>query len=211
MKRVLRRCFLLVAWVILGAFGGLVLAVGLPNAFHAKSLTVMSGSMEPTIGTGDVVVARQTAPMDVRVGDVVTFRDPLDHERLITHRVREMHVEGDSVVFVTKGDANTGVEHWALGKDGTIGRVAFHVPKMGYFMVWFHSRYGLLILIVLPSLLLGMSELWRLWRPHGKHEPGAAGRPRTQEPTERQEAEPAERPVPPARERRRGLPDEAVA
>ena len=131
MKRVLRRCLLLVAWIVLGTFGGLVLAVGLPNAFHAKSLTVMSGSMEPTIGTGDVVVARQTSPMDVRVGDIVTFRDPLEHDRLITHRVREMHVEGDTVVFVTKGDANTGVEHWALGKDGTIGRVAFHVPKIG--------------------------------------------------------------------------------
>jgi len=129
MKRVLRRCLLLVAWIVLGTFGGLVLAVGLPNAFHAKSLTVMSGSMEPTIGTGDVVVARQTSPMDVRVGDIVTFRDPLEHDRLITHRVREMHVEGDTVVFVTKGDANTGVEHWALPKEGTIGRVAFHVPK----------------------------------------------------------------------------------
>jgi len=63
MRRVIRRCLLLVAWIVLGTFGGLVLAVGLPNAFHAKSLTVMSGSMEPTIGTGDVVVARQTSPM----------------------------------------------------------------------------------------------------------------------------------------------------
>jgi signal peptidase len=208
MKRVLRRCLLLVAWVVLGTFGGLVLAVGLPNAFHAKSLTVMSGSMEPTIGTGDVVVARQTSPMDVRVGDIVTFRDPLEHDRLITHRVREMHVEGDTVVFVTKGDANTGVEHWALSKDGTIGRVAFHVPKLGYFMVWFHSRYGLLLLIVLPSLLLGMSELWRLWRPRGKHEPGTAGRPR--EPADPHER--TERPgTTPPRKRRRRLPDEAVA
>jgi len=214
MRRVIRRCLLLVAWIVLGTFGGLVLAVGLPNAFHAKSLTVMSGSMEPTIGTGDVVVARQTSPMDVRVGDIVTFRDPLDHDRLITHRVREMHVQGDTVVFVTKGDANTGVEHWALGKDGTIGRVAFHVPKMGYFMVWLHSRYGLLLLIVLPTLLLGMSELWKLWRPRGKHEPGATGRPQTTpDPAEpRRPAERSERPGSGSpRKRRRRLPDEAVA
>ena len=203
MRRALRRIVLFVAWVVLGTFGGLVLAVGLPNAFHAKSLTVMSGSMEPTIGTGDVVVARQTSPMDVRVGDIVTFRDPLKHERLITHRVREMHVQGDDVVFVTRGDANTGEEHWALPKDGTIGRVAYHVPKLGYFMVWFHSRFGLLLLIVLPTLLLGASELWRLWRPRGAHEPGATRRPvATLEPEERA-----------GRDGRRGrrLPDEAVA
>jgi hypothetical protein len=128
--------------------------------------------------------------------------------------VREMHVEGDTVVFITKGDANTGVEHWALSKDGTIGRVAFHVPKLGYFMVWFHSRYGLLLLIVLPTLLLGMSELWRLWRPHGKHEPGTAGRSRERrEPADpRDPAERTERPgTTPPRKRRRRLPDEAVA
>lgn len=205
MKATLRRFMLFVAWIVLGTLGGLVLAVGLPNAFHAKSLTVMSGSMEPTIGTGDVVVARQTAPMDVRVGDVVTFRDPLNHDRLITHRVREMHVKGDDVVFTTRGDANTGEEHWAVPKSGTIGRVAYHVPRLGYFMVWFHSRYGLILLIVLPSLLLGASELWRLWRPRGAHEPGAAGRPEApREPAERQEQE-----VPQTRRRRR--PDEAVA
>jgi signal peptidase I len=205
MKATLRRFMLLVAWIVLGTLGGLVLAVGLPNAFHAKSLTVMSGSMEPTIGTGDVVVARQTAPMDVRVGDIVTFRDPLNHGRLITHRVREMHVKGDDVVFTTRGDANTGEEHWAVPKTGTIGRVAYHVPRVGYFMVWFHSRYGLLLLIVLPSLLLGASELWRLWRPRGAHEPGAGGRHETP----REPAEQPEREVPRTRRRRR--PDEAVA
>ena len=173
MRRVLRRIVLFIAWVVLGTFGGLVLAIGLPNAFHAKSLTVMSGSMEPTIGTGDVVVARQTPPMDVRVGDIVTFRDPYDHSRLITHRVRQMHVEDGDVVFVTRGDANTGEEHWAVPVDGVVGRVAYHIPLLGYFMVWFHSRFGILLLIVVPTLLLGVSELWRLWRPRGAHEPGA--------------------------------------
>jgi signal peptidase len=206
MRRALRRMVLFVAWVVLGMFGGLVLAVGLPNAFHAKSLTVMSGSMEPTIGTGDVIVARQTSPMDVRVGDIVTFRDPLNHERLITHRVREMHVQGDDVVFVTRGDANTGEEHWALPKEGTIGRVAFHVPKLGYFMVWFHSTFGLLLLIVLPTLLLGASELWRLWRPRGAHEPGAT----RDAPAPRGPAEPGGRTRRDGRRKRR-LPDEAVA
>jgi signal peptidase I len=211
MRPVLRRIVLFVAWVVLGTFGGLVLAVGLPNAFHARSLTVMSGSMEPTIGTGDVVVARQTSPMDVRVGDIVTFRDPLDHERLITHRVREMHVHGDDVLFVTRGDANTGEEHWALPKDGTIGRVAYHVPKLGYFMVWFHSRFGLLLLIVLPTLLLGVSELWRLWRPRGTHEPGATRRRAMPASTDRaDQGEFAERTDQGGRRGRR-LPDEAVA
>ena len=208
MTRVVRRTALLVGWIILGTFGGLLLAVGVPNLFHAKSLTVMSGSMEPTIGTGDVVVARQIPPMDARVGDIVTFRDPLNHDRLITHRVREIHVLQNKVIFVTKGDANTSTEHWVVPVDGTIGRVAFHVPRLGYFMVWIHSTFGLLLLIVLPTLVLGASELWNLWRPRGAHEPGAH-EPATQpEPTESDEA--SGRQGRQGRHKRR-LPDEAVA
>ena len=76
------------------------------------------------------------------------------------------------------------------------------MPKFGYFMVWFHSRFGLLLLIVLPTLLLGVSELWRLWRPRGKHEPEA----------HRSSADEAPDPGEPAPRKRRGrLPDEAVA
>ena len=116
-----------------------------------------------------------------------------------------MHVQGDDVVFVTRGDANTGEEHWALPKDGTIGRVAFHVPKLGYFMVWFHSTFGLLLLIVLPTLLLGASELWRLWRPRGAHEPGAT----RDAPTAGRQSRASGRGG--DGRRRRRLPDEAVA
>ncbi|MGH2594678.1 MAG: signal peptidase I [Actinomycetota bacterium] len=204
MKRNARLAALFVGWIFLGTFGGLLMAVGIPNLFHAKSLTVMSGSMEPTIGTGDVVVARQISPMDARVGDIVTFRDPLLHDRLITHRVREIHVLQDKVLFVTKGDANTNTEHWVVPVDGTIGRVAFHVPRLGYFMVWIHSMFGLLLLIVAPTLVLGASELWNLWRPRGAHEPAARREP-TAEPNEG-----IERPGGGGRRKRR-FPDEVVA
>jgi len=215
MKRAFRRVGLLLAWIVIGVFGGFVLAVGLPNFFGARSLTVMSGSMEPAIGTGDVVVAVQIPPMDARVGDIVTFRDPLNHARLITHRVRELHVRDDLVTFVTKGDANSSLERWAVPRTGTIGRVSFHVPRIGYMMVWIRSTVGLLMLIVLPTLLLGASELWRLWRPRGLHEPGAPERLRTPRlpqldlqldlPLEARDVSE------PRRRHRRRVPDEVVA
>jgi signal peptidase len=203
MRHAIRRIVLFMTWVVLGTFGGLLLAVGIPNLFHAKSLTVMSGSMQPTIQTGDVVVAREIPAIDARVGDIVTFRDPLEHDKLITHRIREIHFVDDMVSVVTKGDANSNVEHWAVPKDGTIGRVAFHVPRLGYFMVWIHSTFGLLLLIVFPTLLLGASELWRLWRPRGAHEPGAYA-PDKHEPD-------AHKPDAPGPARRGRFPDEAVA
>ena len=177
-RRIVHRLAVFATWTVLGAFGGLFLAVSVPYLFGQRSLTVLSGSMEPTLHVGDVVVVEQVPPLDVRVGDIVTFRDPDDAERLITHRVREIDVDGTSVAFVTKGDANTSVENWKITTDGTIGRVRYHVWRLGYLMFWIRSRLGRLGMVVIPALLLGGFELWRIWRPvddDGRDEPDPTG------------------------------------
>ena len=164
-RRIVRGLAIVALWTVLGTMAGLFVAVSAPYLFGYRSLTVLSGSMEPTLHVGDVVVVDQVSPTLVRVGDIVTFRDPADPARLITHRVREIHVSGSDVDFVTKGDANTSVERWKINRDGKIGRVAYHVWRLGYLMFWIRSRYGRLSLIVIPALVLGAVELWRLWRP----------------------------------------------
>src|SRR5437762_10664042 len=91
-------------------FSGAILAgLGVARLYGYQSLTVMSGSMEPNIHVGDVVFDRTVAPLSAHVGDVVTFRDPQNQSRLLTHRIRSMKLVGANVKIVTRGDANTGV------------------------------------------------------------------------------------------------------
>jgi signal peptidase I len=155
---------LALAWAV-GAFCMALLAVvALPNAVGMRSFTVMSGSMEPTIHVGDVVIDKKIRPLDARPGDVVTFSDPTGRKRLITHRVRSLRVHGDTVQVVTKGDANNAVERWTVPANGRIGRVELRVWKLGYPLVYAHSRYGLIGLVALPALLLCLVELRKIWR-----------------------------------------------
>jgi signal peptidase len=156
------------AFVLSGLFGTVVAAVllfvlSIPLGF--RSLTVMSGSMEPTLGVGDVVMERQVAPLDVRVGDIVTFRDPTDQGTLITHRVRSLEVHDGTVEFVTKGDANNTVEKWQIPATGRLGLAKVHIPKLGYALVWASGKAGRIALIAVPGLILGILELRRIWRP----------------------------------------------
>lgn len=154
---------LALAWAV-GAFCMALLAVvALPNAIGMRSFTVMSGSMEPTIHVGDVVIDKQIRPLDARPGDVVTFSDPSGKKRLITHRIRSMHVQGSTVQVVTKGDANNTVERWTVPAQGRIGRVELRVWKLGYPLVYAHSRYGLIGLVALPAFLLCLVELRKIW------------------------------------------------
>ena len=163
-------------WALLGLAAGLLGSVSLPMLSGHRSFTVMSGSMEPTLHTGDVIVTRPISPLAVHIGDVVTFADPADSGRLVTHRVRSLEVRGADAFFETKGDANNTVERWTVPTHGRIGRVAYRVPRLGYPMRWVSAPSRRRILAMLPMLGLGAAALLRIWRPrghrYGPHERG---------------------------------------
>jgi signal peptidase len=134
-------------------------------ALGDRPLTEMSGSMAPVLQTGDVVISRPIAPTDVRPGDVITFRDPSNSRRLITHRLRSIQVRGGVVRAVTKGDSNNTVERWKVPVGAEIGRVQLRLPRVGYVVALVREPLGKVLLIVIPALLLGVLELVRIWRP----------------------------------------------
>ena len=156
------------AWAIGGFVVGISALMTIPTVMGFRTLTVVSGSMEPTIHVGDVVLVRQIAPLDARVGDIITFKDPEDPAKLITHRVRDIQATGSTVQVVTKGDANTSVERWTAPVDATIGRVEYRLPRLGIGLFWARGRFGQLLLIVVPAIGLGVLELVRIWRPEPK-------------------------------------------
>jgi signal peptidase len=163
----------LALWLVLGLIVGTVLAAGTPVLFGLRSFTVMSGSMEPVLDVGDVVVTKPVVATDVRVGDVITFPDE-ERDELVTHRVRSIHLAGSRASIETRGDANDASEHWSVPADGRVGRVAYHLPLVGYALVWTHGRLARLLLIVIPALLLGALELRRIWRPRAEVQDAAA-------------------------------------
>ncbi len=165
LRRALRLGLTAVLWSLGGLVLGLALAITVPYLFGNKSLTVLSGSMEPTLHVGDVVIVHEISPLTARVGDIVTFRDPADATRLITHRVRSIQAVGNTVRFVTKGDANTAVENWKISADGKIGQVQYRIPRIGYMLAWIRGKLGRLMLVVVPALVLGAWEIHRIWRP----------------------------------------------
>ena len=74
---------------------------------------VSSESMYPLLDPGDMVsIEKSTGFLDVQIGDIIVFREPIptDNESgAIISRVLEIITDPvDQLVFVTKGDANSG-------------------------------------------------------------------------------------------------------
>jgi signal peptidase len=155
-------------WLSIGLGVGLLAAVTLPSVFGYQSLTVVTGSMEPTLQVGSVVIDEVIAPLDARPGDIVTFKDPL-RPRQLTHRLQRMRVDGDTAYMTTLGDANDAPEHWTVRTDGNIGRVVAHLPKLGYARAALSSRYARLGVLG-AVLALGAFLVVDMWRPRRREE-----------------------------------------
>jgi len=103
--------------LIISAVGLLVAVV---PVFGNKALIVRSGSMQPAIGVGDLVVVRESA--EYAVGDVMAFESATSKDTVITHRVTEIQGEGESLAYITKGDANGAVDEAVVAADRVLGR-----------------------------------------------------------------------------------------
>jgi signal peptidase len=128
-------------------------------------LTVQSGSMEPDINVGDVVVSTYVDPHDIKTGDVITFhyRNSEDPHQCFTHRVSDVIETMDgSVVFETKGDANEDVDARYVKTDELIGKVSFVLPYLGYVGSFARSPAGYFVFIFIPAILIILFEVTRI-------------------------------------------------
>ncbi len=96
-------------------------------------LVVISGSMEPTIGMGDIaLIVRVRNLSDIRVGDVIAF---WNENQIVVHRVIDI-VRGG---FITKGDANPSPDPFIVNRDFVVGRVIGSIPKIGWITIIIRS------------------------------------------------------------------------
>jgi signal peptidase I len=172
--KAVRRISSAACWAAIGFVLVVLLAAAAPLAIGDRSFVVKSGSMSPAIETGDVVVVDPISAASVEVGEIVTFESPDGGDRLMSHRVRAVEETEEGLRFTTQGDANTADEHWTIAQEGTVGRVLYRVPKLGFAVNVIQSTPGKIGLIALPALLLCISLLSRIWRSTEEGPGGAA-------------------------------------
>src|SRR3989338_2546120 len=85
--------------------------------FGFSSYVVLSGSMQPAIYPGDVIVVKKTNSQLLNKGDVVLFEDPKVAGKKITHRIVENKEKDGVKTYYTKGDANQDKDDWNISKN----------------------------------------------------------------------------------------------
>lgn len=140
---------------------------------------VLSGSMEPEIAEGSLVLAEPVPVARLRTGDVLLFNAPTEERPLVVHRIYDVRAHGRSPVFRTKGDANEAPDAWTIRIKGPrawrVRRVAPGLGRAVGLLADARTRLIVLVLGVGTLTLWGLRALWSLrpisWRaddPYGE-------------------------------------------
>lgn len=152
---------LLILSVVLCLFVTLqVLSDGYVNIGGFMTFRVVTGSMEPTIHVGALMLTHETDITEIEKNDIVCFRsqDSQIWGSIVTHRVVDiMELEDGSILLETKGDANTVADGYYVKESNLVGKVIWYTgddSTLASIFSFFTSEVGFLACIVFPGLLL---------------------------------------------------------
>ena len=125
-----------------------------PSVFGYSIFRVSSGSMEPELMVGDIILDKTVDnPEDLKVGDVITFKSSDYGDMLVTHKIiKAPYEENGKLMLQTKGIANE-VEDKPISVDNVKGIMICKVDYLDTVYNVFLSPWGLLILIALIVII----------------------------------------------------------
>ncbi|GEL78412.1 signal peptidase I SipW [Tenuibacillus multivorans] len=135
-----------------------VMTDGKPSIFGQELKVVYSGSMEPAIKTGAVIgVKTQFDARNLKVGDTIMFQQ--EEGVFVTHRIIDVINNDNQLMFRTKGDHNEYADPNAVLPANIYGvHGGINIPYLGYAMDFANSKFGLVILLLIPGVWLLFSS-----------------------------------------------------
>jgi signal peptidase I len=137
---------------------------GLPEIGGFIVMNIQSGSMEPAIKTGDLIITKTVKkPYELKVGDVVSYVGYENKDLIIiTHRITSVVDEGGAVSYVTKGDNNPTVDEVEVTPSSIVSKYdGIRIPVLGTIFSFLSGRVGFFICIVLPLFILFVYQIYK--------------------------------------------------
>ena len=136
-----------------------VIWIGLTAYFGAQNpiYVVSSGSMYPELAMHDIIVISGHMPFeDVKIGDIIVFDRPKDHDKVIVHRVVAV-VDDNPKTLRTKGDNNqysmVGTDY-PITKEEYIGTVVHVIPQVGFITKILQPPINYIIIAVIIGVMI---------------------------------------------------------
>ena len=106
--------------------------------FKYYAVAIASGSMEPEIYKGDVVIVEKLDGdlSKLKKGQVIAYRY---HGIIVVHRIIKILNENGEYFIYTKGDANSNEDNYVVEQSMVLGKVNVRLPFVGLPTVWLNE------------------------------------------------------------------------
>lgn len=124
-----------------------------------RTFVVMSGSMEPNIPVGSLIITHYIHPDSLQKKDVITFIPPVTKREFVTHRITKISSKNTVKTIKTKGDSNSSEDSWIIAGGAVVGKVIYTVPYLGYIFSFIQTKIGILLFILFPAAFVIINEV----------------------------------------------------
>jgi signal peptidase len=186
MKKALQIIKTVLAWLVVAVAIGMMIFTLISvstfdkterNLFGFKFFIVTSDSMSATdFDAGDIAISKNVDPKTLKEGDIITFlsQDPDNFGEVITHKIRRLTTDANGRPgFVTYGTTTDTDDRTVVTHEYVVGQYIGRIPKVGSFFQFLKTTPGYIICILVPFLLLILSQglnCVRLFRQYKKEQ-----------------------------------------
>lgn len=129
--------------------------------FNYRIFTVVTGSMEPKYKIGDILIAKEKDPSEIKVGDAISYLAEKGEikNNVVTHEVVNITKnENGEYLFHSKGLVNL-VEDPVVHEKQLYGVVVYKTKLLSYIRKIISTDVGMLLLVIIPILYIIISEM----------------------------------------------------
>lgn len=136
------------------------------NIFGKSILHIVTGSMEPTILTGDYIIIDRKDTANLQIGDIISFYSEEENTKglIVTHRIIDINENGE---YVTKGDANNVTDVKNVRKSQIIGKYRKKARIFRWANSFMDKKKIILLIIMIAFIAIAIYELTsviKLWK-----------------------------------------------
>jgi len=100
--------------------------------FGVNPTVIYSGSMQPTLNIGDIVLIQKTSIENLKQGDIIQFKK--DNNTFV-HRIYSNTADHQQIVLITKRAANAHPDPNQITSDQILGKSLFTIPQLGWIKI----------------------------------------------------------------------------
>lgn len=129
--------------------------------FDYRIFTVVTGSMEPKYKIGDILIAKERDPSEIKVGDAISYVATSNEIKgnVVTHEVVNITKDEDGrYLFHSKGLVNL-IEDPVVHEDQLYGVVIYKTKILSFVKKIISTNIGMILFIIIPILYIIVSEM----------------------------------------------------